>query len=133
VGIVLLPIPIILVFIFSRCCCCVQVKNFFKRQNDNIFFNGIIQFFECTLLMIGVSSTINIYQVFKKVANKNASYYFAICAISAILLYMITLISYLYCKFGNLSSEPEKKRVGATYTHLAFSEAGRSVLVFLFL
>ena len=83
--------------------------------------------------MLCVCCAINIHQVDKGVANKNSSYYFAICAISSVFLYMITLIWYLLNKFGKLDSQPIKNRVGAAYTHLAVSKAGRSVLSFLLL
>ena len=83
--------------------------------------------------MISVCCAINIYQVNKEVASKNSSYYFAICAISSVFLYMITLIWYLFKKFGSLDSQPIKNRGGAAYTHLAVSKAGRSVLAFLLL
>ena len=43
------------------------------------------------------------------------------------------MIAYLQNKFGNLGTDQQKKRVGATYTHLAVDKAGRSILVFLFL
>ena len=134
-GIVLLPALIILILIFSRHCCYDQVKNFLQKQIENIYFNGIIQYVEGTMVIILVCCTINIYQVYKGEANQSLSYYFAICAISIIFLYMITLIWYLHRKFDQLNKEPVKSRVGAAYTHFAVSKdkAGLSVLVFLLL
>ena len=60
-GIVLAPVCIILALILSQFCCFFQAKNFFKKQTDNIFFNGIIHFVEGTMLIIVVCCTINIY------------------------------------------------------------------------
>ena len=101
--------------------------------SDKIFFNGIIYFVEGILLIVCVCCSINIYQVYKGLAKKNASYYFSLGAIFAAGLYMVTLSVYLLCKFGQLGNEQQKNRVGAAYTHLAVGREGRAILTFLLL
>ena len=127
-----MPILITLVFILSRCCCWTRLKNFFRNLLDKIFFNSIIKFVGSTALTIAFSCSINIYQVYRGVANKNGSYYFAFFAVSTLVLCILTLIAYFHYKFGQLCTEQQINRVGAAYTNLAVEKKGRLILGFLF-
>ena len=113
---------------------CKKFNNLRPASNSfiKIIFNSIIKFVGSTALTIAVCCSINIYQVYKGVANKNGSYYFALSAVSTLVLYILTLIVYLHYKFGQLCTEQLSNRVGAAYTNLAVEKKGRLVLGFLF-
>lgn len=61
---------------------------------------------------MGVCCAVNIYQVYNGVANKNFSYYFAICVTFSINPYLLCLLGYLCRKFPELKEEKMKKRIG---------------------
>ena len=110
-----------------------STEKLLQELNQQNIFNSIIQFVASTGLTIAVCCSINIYQVYKGVANKNGSYYFALSAVSTLVLYILTLIVYLHYQFGQLCTEQLINRVGAAYTYLTVDKEGRLVFVFLFL
>ena len=129
--IILAPFLILLLYLLSRFCCFQRCRAYFKSQLEKTFFNRVIIFVDSSFLILGVSCTVNIYQVYVGVISKNFSYYFAIFAIVCYIPYLLVLLFYLCREFPKLETERMKKRVGNSYVDFDLKGAGRSALVYM--
>lgn len=83
-----------------------------------------------SFLIYSVGCLIQIYQVYKGASPKRFGYYFAIAFLLSSLVYLATLMTYLYRNFPLLTRPEMKKKVGAAYEGFAMKRAGRYVILF---
>ena len=132
IVLVLAPIFALLNYIGSRLCC-QRAKVWCRKQHEKTFFNRIYGFFDGSFLLLHVSSTINIYQVYLGVIRPNSSYYFSVAFELAVVPCLLLLTVYLYSNFKNLNTERLRNRIGVAYQDLSLQGAGRLVICFLLL
>ena len=102
---VALPLLIILFLALKYLCCNEKLREFFRRQLEKTVFNRIIMFFDASLLLIGTSAWVNIYQVNQGAVPQSLSYIVSITYFCLVSLSMLILFAYSLRNFEQLEDE----------------------------
>lgn len=97
---------------------------------EKAFLNGTILLIDGAFLNLAICSSVNIYQVFEGVYEKNGSYYVSIVVLTALGVYTLAQLGYLNFKFDRLRKRVVRARIGVAYENLAYKKVGKCVLVY---
>ena len=99
--------------------CCKKLQKMANNILSNIFFNGLLAFFDGTFFLIFLTAIINIKQSRDSKVPRNQSFYIAILAIVVCILSILVVSYYLLRnKSGKLNDKKQKKRCGYIYQDL---------------